>query len=286
MMRKFIYQKIKDKIGDNPLTDAHRHGLYDIGKIKGLKNLSVEEWSQNSEFISYQENTKLLYGEKLRKELKDWIQFSSKENIGTVLDFSAKHASNDLQTIYKTVNIKNFITLKWNKILGITMQTIPDYIILPDERLLSKNIILEAKKISVQYPTIKFTMHCLESEERRKIALGKFGMSTIEWLNHNNFLSDKLLLVHVNELSNNDIQLIIKNRVKIVLCSLMRKPLNYQNPLIPLDLEFYFGTDAPLISGSRSLIDVAVEQALVWIENGVDIEKSISFVSTGLVREL
>jgi len=285
-----MYEKIKyeleKKLADKKLTDAHRHSLYDIDKVENMENLSVEEWSNYDKFLKYQKKTKCLYGNKLFNEIKKWLKFSKDENIGTILDFSAKHAITDLQDIYNRYNIKSFFVLKWNKIEQINDNNIPQFIILPDERLLSDNILNDINLISKKYPTIKFTMHCLESEERQNIVFKKFGMSTIEWLDKNNFLNDRLFLVHINEISDNDVDLIRKNNVKIILCPLMREPLNYKNPKIPLDLDIYFGTDAPLISKNRSLIDGAIYQAIIWIEQDEEFDSIIKVINKALTKTI
>jgi len=285
-----IYQKIKstliEELKDKKLTDAHRHSLYDIDKVANMMGLSVEEWSKYDKFIQYQRKTKKLYGAKLQNEIKDWIKFSKKENISTIIDFSAKHASLDLKNIYKSYNIKNFYMLKWNKIETINQVNIPDFVILPDERLLNKDILNKIKQIGATYPQIKFTMHCLESKERKNIALKKFGISSIEWLNKNNFLTEKLFLVHINEVSLYDIELIRKNNVKVILCPLMRKPLNYNEPNIPLDLDIYFGTDAPLISNNRSLIENAIYQVVLWLDNGNNFEDIIKTTVKALTKNI
>ncbi len=285
-----MYEKIKlasaKKLLGKQLTDAHRHSLYDIDKVEDMDNLSVEEWNKCEKFIQYQRKTKKLFGKELFNEIKSWLEFSANENIRTILDFSAKHACNDLKSMYNKYNIKSFSPLKWTKLSEISSNNIPKFIILPDERLLTKELINIVILISNQYPTIKFTMHCLESIEHKNIAFKKFGMSTVEWLDKNNFLNNKLFLVHMNEILDNDINLIRKNNVKIILCPLMREPLNYNNPKIPLDLDIYFGTDAPLISKNRSLIDGAIYQAIIWIKEGKDFNKVIEVINKALTENI
>lgn len=285
-MYKKISLALEEKLLEKKLTDAHRHSLYDIDKVENIENLSVKEWSRNDDFLIYQKRTKKLYSLELYDEIKKWLKFSENENIETILDFSAKHASDDLKEIYDRHNIKSFSPIKWNNISKIDDNNIPKFVILPDERLLTNKIIDNAISIQNKYPTIKFTMHCLESEERKNIAFEKFKMSTIEWLGKNNFLNDKLFLVHVNEISSNDINLIIKNNVKVVLCPLMREPLQYNNPNIPLDLDLYFGTDAPLISKNRSLIDGAIYQAVIWLKQGKDFSRVIEAISKALTKSI
>jgi len=285
MYGKIRLELEKELLGKQ-LTDAHRHSLYDIDKVENMEKLSVEEWTKCERFIKYQRKTKKLFNKELFNEIKDWLEFSANEDIRTILDFSAKHASNDLKSIYNSYNIKSFSPLKWTKLSEISSNNIPQFIILPDERLLTKELINIAIAISNQYPTIKFTMHCLESVEYKKIAFKKFGMSTVEWLDKNNFLNNKFFLVHANEISDNDIDLIRKNDVKIILCPLMREPLNYNNAKIPLDLDIYFGTDAPLISKNRSLIDGAIYQAIIWIKQGKHFDKVIEVINKALTKNI
>ena len=285
-MYEKIRLKLEKKLNGKQLTDAHRHSLYDINKVANMENLSIAEWSKYDSFLEYQNKTKKLYGEELFVEIKEWLEFSYNENIRTVLDFSAKHASDDLNDIYKRYNIKSFSPLKWNKLSKINDDYIPKFIILPDERLLTDEIMKNVSLITKSYPSIRFTMHCMESEEHKNIALMKFGMTTVEWLSQYNFFNDKLYLVHVNEISANDIDLIRQNDVKIILCPLMRKSLKYNNSNIPLDLDICFGTDAPLISQNRSLINSAIYQTIIWIENGVKFNQAIEATVRGLTNRI
>jgi hypothetical protein len=287
MENQQIKSIILDLVDNKPLVDAHRHSLYDIGKIKGLKDISVDEWSKSLEFISYQKKTKKLYGHQLFCEIINWLRFSQKEGVRSVLDFSAKHAEKDLKKIYEQCGVRNFSLLKLINFKRENYKnTVPEFIILPDERLMTLDILNQAKEYAKMFPKVRFTMHCLESRERLKIAKHKFSMSTIEWFTKHNFLNKRLLLVHVNEVSTKDINLIRDHEAKIVLCSLMRKPLQYRTPNIPLDIPIYFGTDAPLISKNRSLLDVAVQQVGDWVNTGIDRDCATNIASKALTRIL
>lgn len=269
------------------LVDAHRHSLYDIGVIKGLDGIPVDNWTDLSEFIFFQKKSKSLFQNDLLYAIKDWLSFSVEEGVKTILDFSAKHAREDLNLIYSGYGIKSFSPLKWNNIPNIDdLKLKPDYVILPDERGLSIQIIEDMVDFSSKFPNIKFTMHCLESVEKRLLAEKKFGSGTIEWLYNNNFLNEKLLLVHVNEISEKEVELIRDTKARVVLCPLMRKPLKYNSPNIPLDIPIYFGTDAPLISGNRSIYDAAVKQIIDWINHGVEVELAINGAFKALTRNL
>ncbi len=52
------YQNIKkilqSQLYGQKLTDAHRHSLYDIGKVKGMDGLPVEYWNKYNKFVEYQ----------------------------------------------------------------------------------------------------------------------------------------------------------------------------------------------------------------------------------------
>lgn len=280
----FMLQKL---IKDLPLTDAHRHSLYDIEKISDIEGTPVERWHSSLEFITYQHKTKSLFGANLLSEIKEWLDFSISEGIKTILDYSGKHARRDLENIYSSRGIKSFSPIKWTM---LDKQSIghpkPSVVILPDERLIDDNILEKAKEYRAKNPNIKFTMHCLESQERLLIAHNKFGMSTVEWLRKQSFLDENLLLVHLNEVTISDIEIIRDARVKIVLCPLMRKPLNNKSPHIPIDLPLYFGTDAPLISGSRSLITAAAQQVCDWVAQGINFESALSSALNGLTHKL
>lgn len=282
-----LINKLKIITKSLPLVDAHRHSLYDLEVIRGLDGVPVENWTNLAEFVLYQKKSKSLFQNDLFYAVKDWLNFSLDEGVKTILDFSAKHAREDLNSIYSEHSIKSFSPLKWSDISNIdNLKLKPDYVILPDEKGLSVQLIEDMVSFSSNFPNIKFTMHCLESVEKRLLAENKFGGSTIEWLYNNNFLNERLLLVHVNEISEKDVELIRDTKVRIVLCPLMRKPLQYNSPKIPLDIPMYFGTDAPLISGSRSIYDVAVKQIIDWINHGVDVELAINSAFKALTRNL
>jgi hypothetical protein len=232
-MEDIIKSKLIILLKDKFLTDAHRHSFYDIGKVKGMENLSVEEWIENSNYLEFDKQTKSLKGELLANYIKDWLEFSYNENIREIVDFSAKHARDDLKSIYDSYHIKSFSPIKWTNISKITENNIPNFIMLPDERDLTKGILENIKMLLERFPTIKLTMHCLESKFRKDLAMKKFGTSTIEFLNKHNILNNKLFLVHINEVTKIDIELIRKNHVKIILCPLIRDVFNYKTPSIP-----------------------------------------------------
>jgi len=286
-MENIIKSQLEILLKDKYLTDAHRHSFYDIGKVKGMENLSVEEWIENSNYLKFDKKTKSLTGKALANYIKSWVEFSYDENIRTIVDFSAKHARNDLKSIYNSYNIKSFSPIKWTNISEITEDNIPNFIMLPDERDLTSDILKNIKMLLEKFPTIKLTMHCLESKFRKDLAMKKFGTSTIEFLNKHNILNNKLFLVHINEVTKIDIELIRKNHVKIILCPLIRDAFNYKTPPIPhQNLDIYFGTDVPLISKNRSLIDVAAKQINIWVKDGVKVEEALESAQKALVNSV
>jgi len=286
-MENIIKSKLEILIKDKYITDAHRHSFYDIGKVKGMENLSVEEWIENSNYLEFDKKTKSLRGESLANYIKEWLEFSYDENIRTIIDFSAKHARNDLKSIYDSYNIKSFSPTKWTNISLINENNIPEFIMLPDERDLTSEILKDIKEICKKFPTIKLTMHCLESKFRKDLSMKKFDMSTIEFLDKYNILNNRLFLVHINEVTKIDIELIRKNHVKIILCPLIRDAFNYKTPPIPhQNLDIYFGTDVPLISKNRSLIDVAVKQINIWIKDGVKVDEALESAKKALLNKV
>ncbi len=287
--RELIIQYTSDK----GLVDAHRHSLYDVGSIEGIKGLSVDQWHDAPSFIHFQNKNKNLYGNYLHDKIIDWLRYSINEGVKTILDFSAKHARKDLNAIYSQYGVNSFAPIKWNdhdylNYLNSSNKCLlkPKFVILPDERMVNIDILNHAKELLKVFPGMKFTMHCMESEDRKKLAVAKFGCSTIEWLSFNEFLTDKIYLVHVNECSLNDFKLIREHEANIVICPLMRKPLKYNSPEIPTDLSIYFGTDAPIISNNRSLIDAAIIQVNEWIKFGVDQQEAVMTASKALVNRI
>lgn len=286
---KYIRRELKSKCSSLGLVDAHRHSLYDLGKVDGMNGIPVKSWKKNINFTNYQRFTKTLFDCDLQKELEPWLKLSLTEGISTILDFSAKHAREDLKRIYDEFGIKSFQPIKWTEINDFLigdLHLIPDFIILPDEKHLTPLIleqIIECKKIK---PDIKFTLHCMESKDNKSLAYEKFGSSTVKWLFEHGVLSDDVYLVHVNEISAEDVELIKRTNAKVIICPLMRDQLGYSSPNIPLDLNIYFGTDAPMISGNRSLLDAAIIQINDWIEYGINMSDAVDVAVKCLTKKL
>ncbi len=115
------------------LVDAHRHGLYDLSPDWSLAGVPVEQWSEVPPFVAYERRTKWLFGDELREALRPWVEFSRSEGVGTVLDFSGKHASADVDYIYSMFGVRSKVPVLWNSWRPDT-QPAPAAMILPDER--------------------------------------------------------------------------------------------------------------------------------------------------------
>jgi len=81
-------------------------------------------------------------------------------------------------------------------------------------------------------------------------------------------VDSRTLLVHANTLNSNDFGLIEDSGAGVVMCPLTRSALFNPVPTVPQGIRIFFGTDAPLVTGSRSLIEQALAEAERWIASG------------------
>jgi hypothetical protein len=249
------------------LVDAHRHGLYDLSSDWSLAGVPVEQWSDDPRFHAYERRTKWLFGDELRDALRIWIEYSCNEGVGTVLDFSGKHASADVEYVYRTFGVRSKVTVLWNS-WRADIQPPPAVMILPDEREIGPEAADAARVFLKSMPGGLITLHAGESEARARIGESRLGRSIVEWLAMESLLDSRTLLVHANTLNSNDFGLIEESGAGVVLCPLTRSALSNPTPKIPQDVRIFFGTDAPLVSGSRSLIAQALNEAKRWITFG------------------
>ena len=249
------------------LVDAHRHGLYDLSSDWSLAGVPVEQWSEDPRFLAHERRTKWLFGDELRDVLRPWIEYSCNEGVGTVLDFSGKHASADVEYVYGIFGIRSKVTVLWSSWRSDLRPT-PAVMILPDEREIGTEAAEAARAFLKSMPGGLITLHAGESEERAKIGKSRLGRSIVEWLAMESLLDSRTLLVHANTLSSNDFGLIEDSCAGVVLCPFTRSSLFNPSPTVPQRVRVFFGTDAPLVSGNRSLIAQAIAEARRWIAYG------------------
>jgi hypothetical protein len=249
------------------LVDAHRHGLYDLTSGWSLAGVPVEKWSDDPRFLDHERRTKWLFGDELHDALRPWIEYSCNEGVGTVLDFSGKHASADVEYVYGVFGVRSKVAVLWNSWRADTRPT-PAVMILPDEREIGPEVAEAARAFLESVPGGLITMHAGESEARSRIGKSRLGLSIVEWLAMESLLDSRTLLVHANTLNSNDFGLIEDSGAGVVMCPLTRSALFNPAPTVPQRIRIFFGTDAPLVSGSRSLIAQALAEAERWIASG------------------
>ncbi len=249
------------------LVDAHRHGLYDLSPDWSLAGVPVEKWSDDPRFLVHERGTKWLFGDALRAAMLPWVEFSRAEGVGTVLDFSGKHARGDVEHIYHTAGMRSYMPVFWSS-WDPNVRTAPMVMILPDEREIGPDAAAVARSFLRVTPGGRVTLHAGESEARMQIGKSRLGRSIVEWLTRESLLDARTLLVHGNALGPGDYDLVAEAGAGLVLCPLTRAALHNPAPEIPAQVQVFFGTDAPLVSGSRSLVDQAVEEARRWIALG------------------
>lgn len=246
------------------LVDAHRHGLYDMSPDWSLAGVPVEKWSEDSRFLDHERRTKGLFGDALRAALLPWVEFSRAEGVGTVLDFSGKHARGDVEHVYRAAGMRSHEPVFWSSWSPDACPA-PAVMILPDERELGAEAAAAARSFLAETPGGRITLHAGESDARMQIGKSRLGRSIVEWLARESLLDARTLLVHGNALAPTDYELVGDAGASLVLCPLTRVALHNPAPLVPTRVRIFFGTDAPLVSGSRSLIDQAVAEARRWI---------------------
>ena len=249
------------------LVDAHRHGLYDLSPDWSLAGVPVEEWSDDPRFIDHELATKWLFGDALRAALLPWVEFSCTEGVGSVLDFSGKHARGDVEHVYHTAGIRSYMPVFWSS-WGPDVLPVPAVMILPDEREIGPEAAAVARSFLRVTPGGRVTLHAGESEARMQIGKSRLGRSIVEWLARESLLDARTLLVHGNALGPDDYELVAEAGASLVLCPLTRAALHNPAPVVPAQVQVYFGTDAPLVSGSRSLVEQAAAEARRWVDLG------------------
>lgn len=249
------------------LVDAHRHGLYDLSADWSLAGMPVEEWSDDPRFLAHERRTKWLFGDELRDALRPWIEFSRDEGVGTVLDFSGKHASADVEYVYGSFGVRSKVTVLWSS-WKPDLWPCPAVMILPDEREIGPEAAEAARAFLKSIPGGLITLHAGESEARSRIGRARLGRSIVEWLAMESILDSRTLLVHANTLNSKDFGLIEDSGAGVVMCPFTRSALANPAPTVPQKARIFFGTDAPLVSGSRSLIAQALAEAGRWIACG------------------
>ena len=249
------------------LVDAHRHGLYDLTSGWSLAGVPVEKWSDDYRFLAHERRTKCVFGDELHDALRPWIEYSCNEGVGTVLDFSGKHASADVEYVYGTFGVQSKVAVFWNS-WRADIQPTPAVMILPDEREIGPEAAEAARAFLEFVPGGLITLHAGESEVRSRIGKSRLGMSIVEWLAMECLLDSRTLLVHANTLNSDDFGLIKDSGAGVVMCPLTRAALFNPVPTVPQQIRIFFGTDAPLVSGSRSLIAQALAEAELWIASG------------------
>ena len=267
------------------LVDAHRHGLYDLSSNWSLGGVPVEQWSDDPRFLAHERRTKWLFGDELRDALRPWIEYSRDEGVGTVLDFSGKHASADVQYVYGTFGVRSKVTVLWNSWKPDILPT-PTVMILPDEREIGAEVAEAARAFLKSMPGGLITLHAGESETRSVIGRSRLGRSIVEWLAMESLLDSRTLLVHANTLNSNDFGLIEDSGAGVVMCPFTRSALSNPAPNVPQRVRVFFGTDAPLVSGNRSLIAQALAEAGRWITYGCPEMVAAESAAIALTRPL
>ena len=247
--------------------DAHRHGLYDLSPGWSLAGVPVEQWSDDPRFLAHERRTKWLFGDELRDALQPWIEYSRDEGVGTVLDFSGKHASADVKYVYGTFGVRSKVAVLWSS-WEPNIRPAPAVMILPDEREIGPESAEAARVFLKTMPGGLITLHAGESEARARVGKSRLGRSIVEWLATESLLDSRTLLVHANTLNPNDFGLIEDSGAGVVMCPFTRSALSNPAPTVPQRVRFFFGTDAPLVSGNRSLIAQAIVEAKRWIAYG------------------
>lgn len=251
--------------------DGHRHGLFGINKDFTLRGIPVDQWIYNKDFIKYEEKLSRITEDETKKILKSWINYSLKEGVATILDISGKKYNKSINKFYKSFGINHLLAQYWAN--WDSSQEDVKLLILPDESGLNEEAIDVAKSFLKLTDGI-IMMHTLESKERRDTLMKGYGQSTIEWLEKNGILNNRIYLVHMNAATEEDFEIVKHYDCHVVLCPAMRQALKNPEPNIPEGINLHFGTDGPIATGNLSLWSQAKIQYKIWFEGRMPRDKA------------
>jgi hypothetical protein len=271
---------------DRPrIADAHRHGLYDVQPEFSLAGVPVERWEEDQRFLKHELWTKSLSESGLREAMRPWLQCSKQEGVGTILDFSGKHARHEIASVYDQHGITHFTPEWWSRWQPM-VKPLARALILPDERALDEHVAEKAREFLATVADGFVTLHALESLSSARRALGQWGLSTVVWLDHQRLLTPRTVLVHMNATTLDDLHRVREKGAHLVYCPAVR--LAMRNPAPPFlpRVRLHFGTDAPLVSGERRLWAQAALQYRLWCQAGVPERDAIKEATLALFRPL
>lgn len=248
------------------LFDAHRHGLFIIDKKFSLKGVPVDQWIYNKNFINYEKKLDAMTEEETKNYLLRWIKYSLNEGVGTIFDISGKKYNKTINKFYKSFNINQLLAQYWS--LWDKNQKNVKLLIIPDESKLCEDVI-ETVKLYLQETDGVVMMHALESKERKDVFIKKYNQTTIQWLEKNKLLNNRMYLVHMNVASKEDFEIVKHYNSHVVLCPSMRDVLSNPEPDIIDGINLHFGTDGPIATGEYSLWRQAILQYNIWKSEGM-----------------
>ena len=266
------------------LVDAHRHGLYDLHPVRTLAGIAVEDWESEPQFVEHERWTKQLRGSALCNALLPWLHFSRDEGVGSVLDFSGKHARAEVAAACEGAGLRTASPVWWDA-WKPNLWPKPMALILPDERETDGHAAAVARDYLAAEPDGWLTLHAAESPVRAQIGKERLGGSIVVWLAREELLGPRTLLVHGNALGAADFELATEAGTAVVLCPAVREALAHPTPAVPSNMRVFFGTDAPLASGERSLLAQARSEVQRWSTNGSR-ATAVERAATALLRPL
>ena len=271
---------------DKPcVADAHRHGLYDRQPGFSLAGVPVEQWNEDQRFLKHEQWTKSLRGQELSEAMRAWLQCSQEEGVGTVLDFSGKHAREEMASAYDQYGIAHFAPEWWSSWHPMATPR-ARALILPDERGLNEQAAETAREFLSTVADGFITLHALESLSSARRALEQWGFSTVAWLDHQQLLTPRTLLVHMNVATADDLRRVRDRGAHLVFCPAVRIALGNPAPPFLPRVRLHFGTDAPLVSGERRMWTQAALQYRFWCQVGVPERDAAEEVTLALFRPL
>lgn len=145
------------------------------------------------------------------------------------------------------------------------------------------------KKILKSFPDVRLVLHIAETKNQEREIEEELGMSSVEFLEKNNLLNRRTILIHGNWFSQNDLSLIKKRQSSIVQClssniNVADKVLNL-NDVIGIGIKVCLATDGVATSGTFSILEEA-RRCFSYYKNSISQQKCLDLITIDAAKVL
>lgn len=257
-----FHSSFNDKILLDGLVNIHLHLGETIYSNLLLKQLTLDEYILKTNEI----NSRIHHINRIReiisyKTLVEAITYGTSHVAGPRYEnipskFGITYT--DSHIIMNSAKLKN----QKNKLIErIRIEDIPSSIFIHSLNYTSHTELVWFSKIIKEYPQIRIMIHVAETESSESEIIKLYGKSSIEVLNSYGLLNERTLLIHCNEVSDEDIKIIKRHKSWIVHCPSTSIWMN--NTLLPLSKIYKdykrvcIATDGVATGGTISLLSEA-----------------------------